>query len=358
MMRTKTITGVYFFSLKPIIKTLGWLFLFSIISININAEAKELKILAPKGYFCKSLVSAFEKKNKTKILFTYYQKNTERFILDSANYDLLLLSENNASTIVDKKLAHPLSLSLQAENAEVDKPKLREIAMLLSYQTLGLAYKSHLIETLPTTWLEFFWLKQLYREKVSIMGDSSDIMDLAIIAIGADISRFTEVELISAARIAMTFFQRIVPKRYLYENEFDFVSSDAILELTTADKAIEYSQQDSRIKFYSPGNIAREKKEYLLISLSSKNTDEAMDFIEMANSPHGSLVENSTKRYHHKAKKTIISTAPAIVNTNHNGMPTSGNIEFNHLKNHDQIMEMRKNHLFKRITNAVYNEKH
>jgi spermidine/putrescine transport system substrate-binding protein len=355
MRRAKTITGVYFFSLKPIMKPLSWLFLFSVISININAEAKELKILAPQGYFCKSLILAFEEKHNTKILLTYYHKNTERVTLGGGNYDLLLLSENNASTMVDKNLVYPLSPSLQAENTELDKPKLRESAMLLSYQTLGLAYKSHLIEILPTTWLEFFGLKQLYREKVSIIDNSSDIMDLAIIAIGADTSRFTEAELISAARVAMTFLQRIVPKFYIYEDDFDFVSSDAILELTTADKAVEYLQQDSRIKFYYPENIARAKKEYLLISLSSKNTGDAMDFIEMANRQHGPLVENSTKRYHHKEKKTVNSTVSAIGHTNHNGMPTSGKIEFNHLKHNDQIMEMRKTHLLKRIIHAVYN---
>jgi spermidine/putrescine-binding protein len=330
------------------------IFLWSAAGHATEPRANELKILSPANYLSPVLLHKIEKDLGVLIHPTYYYSVNmrEHSLREGTHYDVVIVAAESARDYIAEQRAHKLPATLQKRN-KLAYPSLDEsYGLFLSYTTIGLAYHADRA-TPPASWADFFQLPQSSYGRVIVPAGHQDIMDAAVLAIGADTRTFSDPQITEAGRLVFRAFQRLGFKQATADTH-PLLSGEADYQVLTATEAALLNAQDPKIQFTFPGNQTRLRIQYALLPASSKNTATATKFLEAISADDNAIIQ---AEYHHFAvsnasvRKTMVARnvqKPRGVN-----IYPKEDVKLSSSKHADPRMEMRKAYLFERIRNAT-----
>lgn len=333
---------------------IGVFFLWATISPSAQARTSELKILSPANYLSPVLLHKIEKDLGVQVHPTYYYSVNmrEHSLREGSNYDVVIVAAESARDYIAEQRAQKLPAQLLRKNERAYPPSDETHGLFLSYTAMGLAYHSERAKPL-SSWSDFFHLPQSLYGKVIVPAGHQDIMDAAVMAIGADTRSFSDKQVTEAGRLVFRAIQRLGLKQATPDTQ-PLLSGEADYQVLTATEAAILNAQDPKIQFTFPGDQTRLRIQYALLPASGKNTDIATRFLEKLSSDESARIQAAHHRFaiSSAAVRQETMAANAVKKDVVNIYPDK-HVKLSSSKHADPRMEMRKAYLFERIRNAA-----
>lgn len=310
------------------------------------AQSASLSILAPEGYISPELAKDFEKEHGTKINITHYVSNDIRdFLIESGNFDLAITSEKSALDFVLDGHASALDSALSKKNPQSKNHHLQNYAMELSRDYLGVSYnKDKAVE--PSSWKDVFELTQRMEGRVLIPNNHDDLMDSALMAGGASVTRYTESEIIASGKILRNFISRVKPDMVRLANKNYYYA------ISTSTDAYLQSLGNPSINFVFPGGETRVRKHYILVGRKTMHPTLSNDFIDMISSKDGAIKQSL---YHYYPVSNVEATESLMRNPEtsefFNVLYPQVGIESQNARHVEKRLELKKYYIYKRVVN-------
>lgn len=330
------------------------IFLWTAGSNADDSRANELKLLSPANYLSPVLLNKIEKELGVLIHPTYYYSVNmrEHSLREGTHYDVVIVAAESARDYISEKRAHKLPPSLHKKNELAYPSSDESYGFFLSYTAIGLAYHADRAKTL-SSWSDFFHLPQSSYGRVVVPAGHQDIMDAAVLAIGADTRTFSDPQITEAGRLVFRAFQRLGIKQATADTD-PLLSGEADYQVLTATEASLLHAKDPKIQFTFPGNQTRLRIQYALLPASSKNTAIATKFLEAISDDDSANIQ---AEYHHFAVANSAVRKEMMARSNQKpggvNIYPEEHIKLSSSKHADPRMEMRKAYLFERIRNAA-----
>jgi spermidine/putrescine-binding protein len=318
-----------------------------------------LKILSWPNYFSPEFIKEFEKEEGVQVQLTYYYSNLMRDKLMSdpilSNvYDVITSSEKSVADYANMGLLKPLSDdTFQSSVKSVKNKVVEKFAAYISFSTIGIAYHKDKVKPL-NSWFELFSLPIEYSGKVEVPKVADDFMDIALMANGSSVSRYTMSDILGTAGLARSFVTRIRPFVEKSEQENRFYDGDVLYKVMYATEASFYASKNENIGFFYPGNETRIWRDFIGVHKNTSLEDKAFAFIRKTISKEGALLladyswyppshegaysELKKEEFDIPLKKTVFTEQSLLI---HNAR---------HL---DHKMELKKAYLYERIIDAT-----
>jgi spermidine/putrescine-binding protein len=305
-----------------------------------------LNLLAPDNYISPELIEIFEEKSHSELNITYYPSADVRdVLLNTGKFDLFITDEKSALDVILSGKALPLTLEQAKRNPQSKNNNLQNHAMELSRDYLGVAYIKD--KTLmPASWKEVFSLPQRMSGHVLIPDNHDDVMDAALIATGASVTRYTETEIIEAGKTLRNFVLRLSP------TSTPVPQQDYYYEITTSTNAYNESLTNPQLEFVFPGGETRVRKHYIISLRRAKNAKLSGDFIAMISSK--TMAMGQAQHHHFPVSNTEASESlmlmPDTATLFDFVYPKMG-VESQNSRHVETRLEWKKHYIYKRVMN-------
>lgn len=145
-------------------------------------------------YLDPEIVEKFEAKFNVDVVQAYYasdETRTENLIeTDGRGYDLIMTSDDDLGKYIKRGWLQPIDEQRLPNLKHID-PRFRQgyvgaerYVVPFAYGTTGIAYRADLITTPITSWHQFFNPTAELKGKISMTGDSRDLISMALKSLG------------------------------------------------------------------------------------------------------------------------------------------------------------------------------
>ena len=257
---------------------------------------QELVVLNWETYLDPELVAEFEQAFNAKVRQVYFKTDNER--------DKLLLQSSGAG--YDIAIVNGVSIEKYKQRgwlAKIDEarmPNLRHIhdrwrsahnqasdyAVPYFWGTTGIAYRSDLIDTEVTSWMDLMKPPEAAKGRVAMIGDSRDLAIPALLALGFSPNSGDPAEL--AAARALLLEQRPHVRSYTYvslDESSSLVTGEVTMALMWSGDALVIKEYNENINYVVPKEGTILWVDYLAILEASQKKELAADFINFMNEP-------------------------------------------------------------------------
>jgi spermidine/putrescine transport system substrate-binding protein len=162
----------------------------------------------------------------------------------------------------------------------------RELAVPYFWGTLGIAYRSDLIDEAPSSWMDLFKPTESMRGKIGMIEDSMDTFGMALKALGYSANSIDPEALNEAESLLMA--QKPYVGSYLYVGlgeDSALVSGDIVMTMIYSGDALMVQEHDENIQYVVPKEGGNIWVDYLTVMESSTKKDLAWAFINFLNEP-------------------------------------------------------------------------
>lgn len=329
------------------------LFSFSIVWDDAYATTKSnLSILAPAGYVSPDITSFFEKQESLRVVVHEYHSAFMLEHLMSQNhennhYDLVIMTEKNASDYSLKKSFKPLPGSMV--NYRNGSRKLPENTIHLSYDPYGLAILSKGLPVIGS-WSDFYSLDEKDKNKILIQSDYGITIDSAMLALNQSVDFASQKNLSAAAKTLMNFKQKNQP--YFSENPIALSSqidnlSAALVSLSNYVKL--KNNTSNAIKFIFPGNKSIVENYFAGVFLNANHSTTAIEFLTLLKSDHGQMMQ--VKHNKQASTNDQVTKKWLLENSDENwsNLYLESNVDCIPSNNSSVFIDTRKSYYFDRI---------
>ena len=261
-----------------------------------DTEARILKVLTWPDYIDPELVARYEQLYDARIEFTYFETDEHRDEIlieqEGRGFDAVLVSSIGLPGYVRQGWLKPLDRSLIANDPVVDATCSKVDSELADYfvpyfwGTVGIAYRSDLVKTPPSSWKELYAPAEEQRGRIMMIGDATDLLGMAVISQGHALSTESTQVWQAAAQLALA--QKPFVKRYGYTSlteSAEIVASDNIhmtqiysgdaLTLKDFNENIEYVQPEEGAGIWVdvwavPSSSSRDRLSHAFLDLISQ----------------------------------------------------------------------------------------
>lgn len=305
--------------------------LFTLLSVTFSpatASENKLHFLSWPDYIDPELVEKFESQYGVDVVTQEYISNEQRdnFIEESKGegYDIILVNGMVLEQYVRNGWTTALPRGFADRMYNIDKrwwhayQAAEWYAIPYFWGTLGIAYRSDLVEPGIDSWLELFQPSGSLRGKVSVMSSARETVGMALKALNHSLNTRSSSDIGEAMS--------------MLESQFPHYQSHAPMDALTTSKMISgelhaammYSgtvqilqRLDSRVKYVVPKEGGSIWVDYLVVSSKSKNKKAAWDLIEFLNKP-----EHATQLAYYLYFATPNKGAQALLDQNFLGNKT------------------------------------
>lgn len=261
-----------------------------------DKSAQELVVLNWSEYLDPELVAEFEAAFDVKVREVYYENDSERdkLLLESSgkDYDIALLDGVSIATYqkrgwlakIDEdrmpNLRHVYDRWRSAHNQASD------YAVPYFWGTTGIAYRSDLIDTEITSWMDLFRPPEAAKGRISMVGDPRDLITPALLALGYSPNSGDPTEL--AAVRALLLEQKPHIRSYSYVSMAEnsaIVTGEVTMALMWSGDALLVQEHNENITYVVPKEGTLLWVDYLTILEGSEKKELAEAFINFMNEP-------------------------------------------------------------------------
>jgi len=261
-----------------------------------QAEPTELVILNWSDYIDPELVEKFEQQFNVKIKEIYFESDDLRDNLvletEAKGYDVVLI--NGSSLHIYRKQGWLASVDEnQMPNLKYIDDRwrdafieARELAVPYFWGTLGIAYRSDLIDEAPSSWMDLFDPAESLRGKIGMIEDATDTFGMALKALGYSANSIDSEAIKEAERLLAA--QKPYVGSYTYVGlgeDSALVSGDKVMTMIYSGDALMVQEHDENIQYVVPKEGGNIWIDYLTVMESSTKKELAWAFINFLNEP-------------------------------------------------------------------------
>ncbi|MDH3738209.1 MAG: spermidine/putrescine ABC transporter substrate-binding protein [Alphaproteobacteria bacterium] len=259
-------------------------------------KSRELVILNWEEYLDPDLVAEFEEAFNAKVREVYYEQDNERDKLllqsDGKGYDIAIIDGLSIANYQKRGWLARIDQQ-QIPNLQHIHPRWRSAHALASdyavpyfWGTTGIAYRSDLIDTEITSWMELFKPPEAAMGRIAMVSDPRDLTASALLALGHSPNTGDLAELEAARNLLMA--QKPHVRSYSYismEEDSSLLAGDVTMAFMWSGDALALQEQNENITYVVPKEGSLLWVDYMAILEGSQNKDLAAAFINFMNEP-------------------------------------------------------------------------
>jgi spermidine/putrescine transport system substrate-binding protein len=261
-----------------------------------QAAERQLVILNWADYLDPELVEKFEQRYEVQVIKSYYSSDdnrTQKLVESNASgYDLILVAGVELQHYLNRQWISPLDSSLLPNMQHID-PKWRstfEAAEIYGvpyfWGTTGIAYRSDLLPTPITSWLQLFRPAPELQGKVAMIKDARDLIGMGLKALSYSANSSDPDQLRAAEALLM--------EQKPFVRSYDYISLDETSPLITGDiaAALMYSgdalmlkELNEDLRYIVPQEGGGIWVDYFTIAKQAQEPELAYAFLNFINEP-------------------------------------------------------------------------
>lgn len=266
------------------------------VTVCAAESGRELIILNWDSYLDPELVSRFEAAHNARVSQVLYASDVQRTELllatDGKGYDLILTSGYDLAIYVRQNWVAPLDVD-QVPNLRHLAPRWRQAyphaeqyGVPFFWGTLGIAYRSDLVKTPLTRWMQFFEPAEELRGKIGMIDDARDGFAMALKALGYS-ANTEDIAAVERAR-DLLLAQKPYVSNYRYislDEQSSLVKGEIVATMAFSGDALMVAGFNENIVYVLPEEGGNLWIDYFVVARHAKNPDLAYAFLNFINEP-------------------------------------------------------------------------
>lgn len=323
-----------------------------LMAISTAASAEEKIVISNwDGYMPKDLLANFTKETGIQAEMSVHATNEEIMGKVTANggqgYDVLFVSSPFAEALNKLKLIAPIdaakvpnTANLYAEARNLPYDPGNTFSVPYTWGTTGLCYRSDLVKTAPTSWMDLLQPSDDVKGKITMLATDRWLMAAGLKALGYSVNDTNEADVAKARDLLIA-----AKKNLLAYDDTTFysklVSGEAVL-VQAWDGWCNYGITDNKaIKFVVPKEGSDMWVDTMVVTAASEHKEAAMTFINYILKPevHKSVAELTL--YKVPNEKAMAAIDKALIETYPNlGMAPADLVKEEQLRDLGQDMKL------------------
>ncbi|MGI9334038.1 MAG: polyamine ABC transporter substrate-binding protein [Gammaproteobacteria bacterium] len=273
---------------------LGWTAYLALASAA--APAKELTILSYSDYIDPDVVAEFETQSAASIKWVYFESEYEenKILTDAAGtgYDLVMLSGERIAGHARRQWLARIEPD-RIPNRRHVATRWREAYPLAEKHCVpyvwggyGVAYRSDLVKSPPTSWQAFLQPDEAWRGRIAMMRDARDLIGVALKSLGRSVNTSERAILREAGDRLLIQKPFVAAYDYINTTETSaLVSGDLWLAFTYNGDALVLKEHEPAIEFVYPEEGMGLWVDYWCVMAKGPQTELALAFLDFTNRP-------------------------------------------------------------------------
>lgn len=261
------------------------------------SSTQELTFLNWSSYINPDLVVKFEEKFNAKIhLVTFDSDDSRNQMLvstDGGNFDVALVDGDSIQGYVRKGWLAEVS-EKEIPNIENIIPQwgsayegTQEYAVPYFWGTVGIAYRSDLVKSPITSWMDILRPAEELHGKIFMLPQTRELVDIGLKALGYSLNNTDDPNAYKQAKKVL-LEQKEYVKKYdvpAVNDSSALVSGEVLAAATYSGDALALQEINDNITFVIPSEGSILWVDYLVVMAKSEKKKLAMDFINFLNDP-------------------------------------------------------------------------
>ena len=261
-----------------------------------SVQAKELVLLNWADYMDPEIILEFKKRTGITVKQSYFDSDTTRDELlletDAKGFDIVLLNTTSMQILAKRGWLEPLdeqsipNLKYIDSHWSSEQQDNKSFGTPYFWGTIGIVYRKDLVPFAVSSWTDLLQPTPALHNKISMIGDSSDLIGIALKTLGYSINSTDEQELKEAETLLQTQAPTVKTYRYLSLNaDSALLTGQIVMSMMYNGDALMLKKYNENITFFLPIEGSNIWIDYLSILSSSPRKKEAKQFINFLNEP-------------------------------------------------------------------------
>jgi spermidine/putrescine transport system substrate-binding protein len=262
----------------------------------LPSPQRTLVILNWSEYLDPELVARFEQAHNARISEVYFESDDLRDDMllesDGRGYDLAVVSGPAIDTYQRRNWLAPLDQAQFPNYKHINEhwvnafPAAHGYAVPFFWGTSGIAYRSDLVTTPPTSWMDILKPDESMRGKIAMVESSRDLMTVALKAQGYSTNTTDSAEIKAAGKLLLEQKPYVKSYNYLALNEESaLVSGEVVAALMYSGDALVVQEHNENIEYVLPEEGGNIWVDYFVVLEQSRKKDLAHAFLNFINEP-------------------------------------------------------------------------
>ena len=275
-----------------------WVTLFLLLTTAFvqAAESKELVFLNWPNYMDPDIIAEFKQRTGITVKQSYFDSDTARDELlletEGKGFDVMLINGASIRILASRGWLEPLN-ELSIPNLKHVNPRWRtefdkaeDFGVPYFWGTIGIAYRQDLVPFVVSSWMDLLQPVGELRGKVSMIGDSADMIGAALKALGYSLNSTNEDEMKEAEALLEAQAPAVNTYRYLSLNEDSaLLTGQVAMGMMYNGDTLMLQQYSDDVVFVLPKEGGNIWTDYLSVLSASPKKAEAKRFINFLNEP-------------------------------------------------------------------------
>lgn len=260
------------------------------------AQSKELMLLTWPDYIDPQVLLEFKKRTGITVKQSFFDSDTNRDALlletECKGFDIALINDASIRVLAQRGCLEPLEQTSIPNLKHVDPRKHSEpeqtkyFGVPYFWGTVGIVYRKDLVPFTVSSWMDLLQPQEVLHEKIAMIGDSRDLIGMALKALGYSLNSTDDEELKQAEVLLQAQAPAVQTYRYLsLKKDSTLLTGKVIMSMMYNGDALVLKKHDKRITFVLPQEGSNIWVDYLSVLSSSPNKAEAKQFINFLNEP-------------------------------------------------------------------------
>lgn len=260
------------------------------------AKSKELVFLNWPNYMDPGILAEFERRTGISVRQSYFDSDTARgeLLLESEGkgYDVALINGASIRILAKRGWLERIDESSIPNLKHID-PRWRsafvqaeDFGVPYFWGTLGIVYRKDLVPFKVSSWMDLLRPAEELHGKVSMIGDSADMIGAALKALGYSLNSTDEKEMQEAEALLQAQTPAVKTYRYLsLDKDSALLTGDIVMSMMYNGDTRMLQQHNDNIAFVLPKEGGNIWTDYLSVLSASPRKAEAKLFINFLNEP-------------------------------------------------------------------------
>jgi len=274
----------------------GLALLCMLVAIQVKADAQPLLFLNWSDYMDPELLVEFKRQTGIEVKQSYYDSDENRDQVmaasNGAGYDLILVSGLALESYLKQgwlaQLPKPFShgVSKIEERWWQAFPGAKTHAVPYFWGTLGIAYRTDLVNQPITHWKQFFNPGTDLKGKIALIDSAREVQAMALKSLGYSLNTSNQQQFNEGLALVQQQAPFVGSYNYVDLDETSaLLSGDTVAAMMYSGDALMLQEHSDQIAYVLPQEGGNIWVDYLAIPAKSKNPKAAMAFIDFLNEP-------------------------------------------------------------------------
>ncbi len=260
------------------------------------AQTKELVLLNWTDYIDPAVLAEFKQRSGITVKQGNFDSDTTRDELlletEGKGFDIIVTNDSSMLALAKRGWLEPLDQQTMPNLKHID-PRWRSqfeeskaFGVPYFWGTVGIVYRKDLVPFPVSSWMDLLQPATELQGKISMIADSSDMIGMALKALGYSLNTTDPEELQHAEALLQAQIPAVKTYRYLSLNQDSaLVSGEVVMSMMYNGDTRMLQKHNANIAFVLPKEGGNIWTDYLSILSSSTKKTEAKQFINFLNEP-------------------------------------------------------------------------